>query len=403
MKMKTISSFKFRVPSFSSIIFFLLFFALFVDEMLFAQTAPSGYTANFRFRKYAQGANPGADSLNANWTEIDWAIYNRGWQIGASKVYQIVPGAKTYFRTAAGDTSFGGRLVNVKGSLFIDDSLIVNTKSRFGSDVFFVTGFRNVGNAFGAGQVGFMSGEIVLSNSPENDFQTRGGQFAINRKDTTQPSNIRYAATIVNQFRGNGGVGYVGEGGLYVVVSDQSTKPTGVGQGVNIDIRAERENGNAWGGTGGTYNVNNDTYALGITANGSKFIIDGIFMDAGVKTATTQNPNGIGINGGITMGGRYSYMISASSGSQAHVGIDLTQLSGFGGASDRAIATSVTSRSDFGKISIQGNPTISSGTGSPEGAITATPGSIYLNNNGGANTSVFFKESGTGATGWVAK
>jgi hypothetical protein len=43
------------------------------------------------------------------------------------------------------------------------------------------------------------------------------------------------------------------------------------------------------------------------------------------------------------------------------------------------------------------------GTGSPEGVITAGVGSIYLRADGGANTSIYVKESGTGNTGWVAK
>lgn len=44
-----------------------------------------------------------------------------------------------------------------------------------------------------------------------------------------------------------------------------------------------------------------------------------------------------------------------------------------------------------------------SGTGSPEGAITAPVGSLYSRTNGGAGTSFYVKESGTGNTGWVAK
>jgi hypothetical protein len=43
------------------------------------------------------------------------------------------------------------------------------------------------------------------------------------------------------------------------------------------------------------------------------------------------------------------------------------------------------------------------GAGSPEGAITAKVGSLYLRTNGGANTSLYVKESGSGNTGWVAK
>ena len=43
------------------------------------------------------------------------------------------------------------------------------------------------------------------------------------------------------------------------------------------------------------------------------------------------------------------------------------------------------------------------GTGAPEGAVSAKIGSIYMRLDGGSSTSLYVKESGTGATGWVAK
>jgi hypothetical protein len=42
------------------------------------------------------------------------------------------------------------------------------------------------------------------------------------------------------------------------------------------------------------------------------------------------------------------------------------------------------------------------GAGSPEGARAANPGSVYCNTSGGAGTSVYAKETGTGNTGWTA-
>lgn len=45
----------------------------------------------------------------------------------------------------------------------------------------------------------------------------------------------------------------------------------------------------------------------------------------------------------------------------------------------------------------------SAGAGSPEGVVTAGIGSTYRRTNGGAATSFYVKESGTGNTGWVAK
>lgn len=44
-----------------------------------------------------------------------------------------------------------------------------------------------------------------------------------------------------------------------------------------------------------------------------------------------------------------------------------------------------------------------SGAGTPEGAITAPVGSLYTRTDGGANTTLYVKESGAGNTGWVAK
>jgi hypothetical protein len=43
------------------------------------------------------------------------------------------------------------------------------------------------------------------------------------------------------------------------------------------------------------------------------------------------------------------------------------------------------------------------GTGSPEGVVSAVIGSTFRRTNGGAGTSFYVKESGTGNTGWVAK
>jgi hypothetical protein len=43
------------------------------------------------------------------------------------------------------------------------------------------------------------------------------------------------------------------------------------------------------------------------------------------------------------------------------------------------------------------------GTGSPEGVVTGPIGSLYTRQDGGAGTSLYVKESGTGNTGWAAK
>jgi hypothetical protein len=43
------------------------------------------------------------------------------------------------------------------------------------------------------------------------------------------------------------------------------------------------------------------------------------------------------------------------------------------------------------------------GTGTPEGAVTAPVGSLFTRTDGGAGTTLYVKETGAGNTGWVAK
>lgn len=50
-----------------------------------------------------------------------------------------------------------------------------------------------------------------------------------------------------------------------------------------------------------------------------------------------------------------------------------------------------------------GSPIWTSGSGTPEGAVTAPIGSLYTRTDGGAGTTLYVKESGAGNTGWVAK
>lgn len=57
-----------------------------------------------------------------------------------------------------------------------------------------------------------------------------------------------------------------------------------------------------------------------------------------------------------------------------------------------------------GAIGVKGTAAeIHSGTGSPEGAVEAPRGSIFMRTDGGAGTSLYVKESGTTSSGWVGK
>jgi hypothetical protein len=54
------------------------------------------------------------------------------------------------------------------------------------------------------------------------------------------------------------------------------------------------------------------------------------------------------------------------------------------------------------RLDSETGPLVTSGTGTPEGVVTAPVGSLYLRTNGATNTTVYRKEAGTGNTGWVA-
>jgi len=57
-----------------------------------------------------------------------------------------------------------------------------------------------------------------------------------------------------------------------------------------------------------------------------------------------------------------------------------------------------------GTLTTNGGAVIRSGSGSPNTVVTGNPGDLYLNTAGGANTTLYVKESGAGTnTGWVAK
>jgi len=54
-------------------------------------------------------------------------------------------------------------------------------------------------------------------------------------------------------------------------------------------------------------------------------------------------------------------------------------------------------------LQLDGQAQIRTGTGSPEGVLSAPVGSVYLRKDGGSGTSLYVKQSGSGNTGWAGK
>lgn len=80
------------------------------------------------------------------------------------------------------------------------------------------------------------------------------------------------------------------------------------------------------------------------------------------------------------------------------VGIDITTPGGY----LRLVSDGVSAWTATSDLAL-GRPGIRSGLGTPLGVVVAPVGTLYTRLDGGAGTTLYVKESGTGNTGWVAK
>lgn len=140
----------------------------------------------------------------------------------------------------------------------------------------------------------------------------------------------------------------------------------------------------------------------GLTTIGSS--TGGVALNGGAYSLTAGPIQGVALGWqgagvlGVISGGVMGFTSSASDGR---------------GAPDTAIARAaagvlrVTNGSTgAGVLGIGSSTTycqIRSGSGSPESIVTGNVCDLYLRTDGGASTTLYIKESGTGNTGWVAK
>jgi parallel beta-helix repeat protein len=87
-----------------------------------------------------------------------------------------------------------------------------------------------------------------------------------------------------------------------------------------------------------------------------------------------------------------------------NVGSDVaTSLSGGATLAKLKVMGQVGSSGDRERLDFVNDVSIRVNTAAPEGVWSAGVGSIFMRRNGGAGTTLYVKESGTGNTGWVAK
>ena len=152
--------------------------------------------------------------------------------------------------------------------------------------------------------------------------------------------------------------------------------------------------------------VNNGRTGNGTQNNGSGIILTGdtTFIVNGNVSYDTAGAGSKTQTFGILLTGTSPTLIAS--------GNFLTGNAGVGLKTDSATTPLIVSRGNVASTTA-GSATnfdqdlsgakVFSGTGTPEGNVEASVGSIFRRTDGGAATSLYVKESGTGKTGWAAK
>lgn len=204
-----------------------------------------------------------------------------------------------------------------------------------------------------------------------------------------------------------------------------NTNPIPVGGDMwmsNTNVLTWRGNNGATYPTASTVAINSFTAAQGISASTAGAVL-GVTQTTGAGTCIVATQNVGATGAGIS--------VDLNNPASAATAVRITNLGtgdclkvedsvtpdatpfvinaagrvGIGIAADALAATNL----DSGGIKLNNvgatlSATISVGSGSPQGVVTANPGSLFLNLAGGANTTLYVKESGTATnTGWVAK
>lgn len=283
---------------------------------------------------------------------------------------------------------------------------------------------------------GFSTGDIVSVHGVVGTTEANG-LWPINVIDTNT-FDLK-ASTFTNAYTSGGaarrGVGvYVGTGQVGVQISDCyfESVPVAVQFG-----DAYKNNGTTahttlilGGSVKGCFLINNNTNGcLVATGRTSNITVTGNSGFSTGYTVTLLNSINDNYNGQVANFNNYGFDAQyALAGTQAVGGMFVRPVTKNNGiVFEVQVPTSTTSASlstafrvvnNAGVATVQthqmasilagmefgvGGPRILSGTGTPEGVVTAGVGSLFLRSDGGAGTSLYVKQSGTGNTGWVGK
>lgn len=161
---------------------YILIIVLFICADLLAQSTPT-YTSNYRFRKYAQGANPTADSLNANWTDIDTQIKVRADSVTAHRT-----GLNTLMDS-----------INAhRAALGTGSNMDLSTTQTAAGAKTFSTSINSTGSLISTGKTRLKADTLVYDAAPELNLDATSGTFIT-------VTNVLAAADIDNVGGGSDG------------------------------------------------------------------------------------------------------------------------------------------------------------------------------------------------------
>lgn len=303
-----------------------------------------------------------------------------------------------------------------------------------------VSGTLGVGNG-GTGQASYTDGQLLIGNSTGNTLAkgtlTSGNGIAVTNGAGTISLAADFGSVATKVTEGGTTVLKTGDtmNGKLVINTAGASAPLNLGANVNPtpalgDVwLATSNNALTWRGNNGatypcasTVAINSFSAAQGISASTTGAVL-GVTQTTGAGTCITATQNATGTGSGIS--------VDLNNTSSTATAVRITNLGtgdclkvedsatpdatpfainangrvGVGLAADSVAAVNL----DSGGIKLNNaggtlSATISAGSGSPEGVITANPGSLYLNLSGGAGTTLYVKQSGTGTnTGWVGK
>lgn len=183
---------------------------------------------------------------------------------------------------------------------------------------------------------------------------------------------------------------------------------TSGGGNTAVGFRAIRAGGSL------SYNTAVGWNALVTTVNGGRNVAVGALALTAMNPASAVNSNNTAVGysaGELVTTGINNTIIGAAAGNTLTTGSNniiigqASQPSSVTISNETTLGNSSTTNTRiFGALTLASTGiTWSAGSGSPEGVVTAPPGSFHSNTTGGAGTTLYVKETGTGNTGWVAK